>query len=95
MSPLHEALNFENVTGCGKNDYPLQFYAHCWIENEVVARTAQVVWPKLGEVLRYGWKMDRFKEVAKNSLATMANHIATKTPIQSYFARCTRSLNPM
>ena len=52
MSPLHEALNFENVTGCGKNDYPLQFCAHCWIENEVVARRAQVVWPKLVEVLR-------------------------------------------
>ena len=37
----------------------------------------------------------RFKEDAKNFLATLANHIATKTPIQSYFARCTRSLNPI
>ena len=37
----------------------------------------------------------RFKEDAKNFLATLANHIATKTPIQSYFARCTRSPNPI
>ena len=36
-----------------------------------------------------------FKEDAKNLLANLANHIATKTPIQSYFARCTRSLNPI
>ena len=37
----------------------------------------------------------RFKEEANNFLATLANHIATKTPIHSYFARCTRSLNPI
>ena len=37
----------------------------------------------------------RFKEDAKNIFATLANHIATKTPIQLYFARCTRSLNPI
>ena len=37
----------------------------------------------------------RFKEDAKNFLATRANHTATKTPVQSYFARCTRSLNPI
>ena len=35
----------------------------------------------------------RFKEDAKNFLATLANHIITKTPIQSYFGRCTRSVN--
>ena len=35
----------------------------------------------------------RFKKDAKNFLATLANHIITKTPIQSYFGRCTRSVN--
>ena len=35
----------------------------------------------------------RFKEDTKNFLATLANHIITKTPIQSYFGRCTRSVN--
>ena len=37
----------------------------------------------------------RFKEDAKNIFATLASHITTKTPIQLYFARCTRSLNPI
>ena len=32
-------------------------------------------------------QISRFKEDAKNFLATLANHIATKTPIQSYFAK--------
>ena len=35
----------------------------------------------------------RFKEDGKNFLVNLANYIATKTPIQSYFARCTRSLS--
>ena len=51
-SPSRRA-DFGNVTGCGKNDYPLQFWAHRWIENEVVARGAQVVWSKLIGVVRY------------------------------------------
>ena len=37
----------------------------------------------------------RFKEDAKKIFATLANHITTKTLIQLYFARCTRSLNPI
>ena len=43
-SPSRRA-GLENVTGCDGNDYPLQFCAHRWIENKVVARRAQVVWP--------------------------------------------------
>ena len=50
--PLRRA-DFENVIGCGENDYPLQFCAHQWIGNEVVVRRAQVVWPKIVEVVRY------------------------------------------
>ena len=37
----------------------------------------------------------RFKEDAKFFLVNLANYIATKTPIQSSFARCSRSLNPI
>ena len=37
----------------------------------------------------------RFKEDAKNIFATLASNITTKTPIQLYFARCTRPLNPI
>ena len=40
-------------------------------------------------------QITRFKEDAKNFLATLANHIATKTPIQLCFAKCTTSLNPI
>ena len=43
----------------------------------------------------YDMHIARFKEDAKNFLATLANHIATKTPINSYFARCTRPVNPI
>ena len=50
--PLRRA-DFENVIGCGENDYPLQFCAHQWIGNEVVVRRAQVVWPKIVEVVRH------------------------------------------
>ena len=52
LAPTRRA-DFENVIGCGENDYPLQFCAHQWIENEVVVRRAQVVWPKKVEVARY------------------------------------------
>ena len=60
-SPSRRA-DFENVTGCGENDYPLQFSAHRWIEDEVVARRAQVVWPKLVEVLRYWQSLPKSKQ---------------------------------
>lgn len=34
-----------------------------------------------------------FKKEAKNFCAHLENHIATKTPIQSQFARCARALS--
>ena len=60
-SPLRRA-NFENVTGYDENDYPPQFRAHHWIENEVVARRAQVVWPKLVEIVRYWQSLPKSKQ---------------------------------
>ena len=54
--------DFENVTDCGENDYPLQFCVHCWIENEVVARRAQVVWSKLVDVVRYWQSLPKSKQ---------------------------------
>ena len=55
--------NFENVTGCGENDYQLQFCADRWIENEVVARRAQVVWSKLVKFVRYWQSLLKSKQL--------------------------------
>ena len=54
--------DFENETVCGKNDCPLQFCAHRWIENEVVLRRAQVVWLKLVKVVRYWQSLPKSKQ---------------------------------
>ena len=55
---FHESLartaDFENVTGCCENDYPL--------ENEVGGRRAQVVWPKLVEAVRYWQSLLKSKQ---------------------------------
>ena len=36
-----------------------------------------------------------FNMEAKKNLSTLCNHILEKTPLNSYFARCTRSLSPL
>ena len=38
-------------------------------------------------------KIADFKKIARNFYSHLANYIATKTPIQSQFARCARALN--
>ena len=54
--------DFENVTSCDENNSPLQFCAHRWIENEVVTRRAQVVWPRLVEVVIYWQSLPKSKQ---------------------------------
>ena len=44
-SPLRRA-ECDELTGAESSDYLLQFCAHCWVENEVVAKWAQKAWPK-------------------------------------------------
>ena len=39
--------------------------------------------------------ISNFKKEAKNFYTNLANHIATKIPIQSQFSRCARTLNPI
>ena len=36
-----------------------------------------------------------FLQEVKQFLATLCNHLLTKSPINSHFARCCRSLNPV
>ena len=45
---------------------------------------------KISDSLIYTFKME-----AKNVLSTLCNHILEKSPLNSYFARCTRSLSPL
>ena len=42
-------------TSTGESEYPLQSCSHRWVENEVVAKKAQVIWPKVVEIIDY-WK---------------------------------------
>ena len=39
--------------------------------------------------------ISKFKRDVRNFLATLCQHVAEKSPLQSYFARCTRALNPI
>ena len=40
-------------------------------------------------------EVDLFLEEVKQFLAALCNHLLTKSPISSHFARCCRSLNPV
>ena len=54
-SPSRRA-DYERVTSAeNESDFPLRFCSHRWVENEIVARRAQVIWPKIVEVVKY-WK---------------------------------------
>ena len=35
--------------------YPLQFYLHLWVENEIVVKRAIEIWPRMVEIDRF-WK---------------------------------------
>ena len=45
---------------------------------------------KISDTLIYTFKME-----AKKILSTSCNHIRKKSPLNSYFARCTRSRSPL
>ena len=45
---------------------------------------------KISDSLIYTFKIE-----AKNFLSTLCNHILEKSPLNSYFAWCTRSLSPL
>ena len=55
-SPSKRA-DYEALTQAISSDYPLQFCAHCWVENERVAMRARAreIWPKIVEIIGF-WK---------------------------------------
>ena len=46
---------YEENTLAKTSDYPLQFWLHCWVENEIVAKRAIEIWPRMVEIVRF-WK---------------------------------------
>ena len=47
--------DYERITSASKSDFPLGFCSHRWVENNVVAKKALSIWPKMIEVLDF-WK---------------------------------------
>ena len=54
---FHEAperhADYKTVTDATKNDYPMQFITHRWVENNVIVKKARVIWSKIIEVVSY------------------------------------------
>ena len=53
-SPSRSA-DFELIPNAMKNEYPLQFCAHRWVENERVAKKARAVWNEIPVIIDF-WK---------------------------------------
>ena len=46
---------YEEITLAKTSDYLLQFCSHGWVENEIVAKRAIEIWPRMVEIIRF-WK---------------------------------------
>ena len=66
-SPSRRA-NCESLTSATDKDYALKFCPHRWIENELVARRAQKIWPKYVEIIEFWRGMPKSKERQNKSL---------------------------
>ena len=42
---------YEEITLAKTSDYPLQFCSHRWVENEIVAKRAIEIWPRMVEIV--------------------------------------------
>ena len=51
-SPSRRA-DYEKVSLVTKEDYPLLFCAIRWVENKLVAKKAQRIWPKIVAVVNF------------------------------------------
>ena len=45
--------DYKTVTDATENDFTMQFITHRWVENDVAAKKARVVWSKIIEVVSY------------------------------------------
>ena len=46
---------YEEITLAKTSDYPLQFCSHRWVENEIFAKRAAEIWPRMVEIVQF-WK---------------------------------------
>ena len=53
-SPSRHA-DYKRITSVSKSDFSLCFFSRRWVDNNVVAKKALSIWPKVIEVLDF-WK---------------------------------------
>ena len=63
-SPSRRA-DYESLTSATGKDYELKFCSHRWIENELVARRAQKIWPKYFEIIEFWRALPKSKQPGK------------------------------
>ena len=60
-SPSRRA-DYENVSLATKEDYPLLFCVTHWVENQLVAKKAQSIWPKIVAVVDFWPTLPKSKQ---------------------------------
>ena len=55
-------VDYERITSSSKSDFPLRFCSHRWVENDVVAKKALSIWPKMIKVLDFWKGLPKFKQ---------------------------------
>ena len=66
-SPSRRA-DYEKVNSATEVEYPKKFCAHRWVEKELVAMHALVVWPKVVEVVIFWLTLPKSKQPGKGDL---------------------------
>ena len=78
---FHEAperhADYKTVTDATKNDYPMQFITHRWVENNVIVKKAKVIWSKIIEVVSYWQQLPKNKQpgLGKPGANTSYDHL--------------------
>ena len=56
----------EETTLAKTSDYPLQFCSHRWVENEIVAKWAIEIWPRMVETVPFCKGLSKSNQPGKN-----------------------------
>ena len=65
---LSRRADYECLTAATRTEYPRKFCAHRWIENASVAKRAQIIWPKIIEVVRFWKGLPKSKQPGKGKI---------------------------
>ena len=57
--------DYEKVSLATKEDYPLLFCATHWVENQLVAKKAQSIWPKIVAVVNFWTTLPKSKQLGR------------------------------